>query len=270
MIAPLDLSLGWPNQAIGNAKTATPVFPIKLSALVLDGYSSDQAFAGNVYIDDLEAISYAGASQSGSSAPAAPATTSTQPPPSPATGSAVPASPAIGSAAPASPAAGQAVRVTDFENWGTWKRGDEAWGTFTQSADQKQSGRFSGKFEYSFPAGEPNNYVVFRRTLPIAGKPAALRLQVLGDGSTHFLNTWIQDAKNQLWQFSFGRINHQGWQAMEASLDPSLGWPNQPIGHAATSIAYPVKLYALVLDGYTSDQAFSGVIYVDDLEAVSR
>ncbi|MCB0257297.1 MAG: hypothetical protein KDI55_26550, partial [Anaerolineae bacterium] len=160
--------------------------------------------------------------------------------------------------------------VTDFESFGAWQRGDEAWGTFTQSADQKQSGRYAGKFSYEFPNGEANNYIVFRRTIAIAGRPTALRLQVLGDGSTHFLNTWVQDANDQLWQFSFGRINHEGWQAMEALLDPSLGWPNQPIGHTATSIAYPIKLYALVLDGYTSDQAFSGAVYVDDLEAVSR
>jgi uncharacterized membrane protein len=358
MVAPLDLSLGWPNQAVGDTTSTAPAFPIKLSALVLDGYSSDQAFTGDVYVDDLEAITYQGTDEAGSTqtgavaaptqeratitpatlnvrggpgtsygvvakvrrgetypvlgrdvatgwvqiaVPAAPsgagwvssqyvtisttgastqpvatggpstasppgAAAPSQPAASPATGSAVPASPTP----PASPGAGQASLVTDFESFGAWQRGDEAWGTFTQSAEQKQSGQYAGKFGFDFPNGEANNYVVFRRTIPIKGQPAALRMQVLGDGSTHFLNTWVQDAKGQLWQFSFGRINHQGWQAMEAPLDPSLGWPNQAIGHSATSIAYPIKLYALVLDGYTSDQAFTGSIYVDDLEAISQ
>lgn len=63
MVAPLDLSLGWPNQAVDDASSTAPVFPIKLSALLLDGYTSDQAFKGSVYIDDLEAISYQGSVQ---------------------------------------------------------------------------------------------------------------------------------------------------------------------------------------------------------------
>ena len=158
--------------------------------------------------------------------------------------------------------------MTDFENWGVWKRGDEPWGAFAQSAEQHVSGKFAGKLTYNFPA-DPKNYVVFRRLLPISGEPAALRLQVYGDSSTHFLNAWVQDANGQLWQFSFGRINHSGWQTMLAPFDLSQGWPNQAVGTAKTSApVYPLRFYAFVLDGYASDRTFQGTIYLDDLEAV--
>jgi TolB protein len=161
------------------------------------------------------------------------------------------------------------VALTGFERWGDWRRGNEAWGTFTQSAEQSTAGQYAGKFIYDFPTVD-NNYVVFRQSINISMHPDALRIQVYGDGATHFLNAWVQDANNQLWQFTFGRINHTGWQTMWAPLDLSLGWPNQAIGNTrATELAYPVRLAALVLDGHTSEQAFQGVIYVDDLEAVT-
>lgn len=159
--------------------------------------------------------------------------------------------------------------IADFETWGTWKRGDEPWGTFVQSSDQQYDGKFSGKLVYDFPAGTANNYVVFRRTIPITGQPTALRSQVFGDGSQHFLNAWVQDANGQLWQFTFGRINHSGWQVMTAPFDLGQGWPNQAVGTAKTNApVYPVRFYALILDGYTSDQAFQGTVFLDDLEAV--
>ncbi|MBP7961844.1 MAG: SH3 domain-containing protein [Caldilineaceae bacterium] len=327
MVAPLDLTLGWPNQAVGSATSATPVFPIKLYALVLDGYTSDRAFQGNIYIDDLDAITYEGSNSANPTRIDTGVTVGNQESVSitsaalnvrsgPGTAYGIVTKVKQGeiypvlsrdvatgwvqiaidtvasgngwvsgqyvsissSTAPRTqptstqPSNGPAPQtlVTDFETFGTWQRGDESWGTFVQSTEQKQSGRNAGKFTYDFPAGEPNNYIVFRRTISIAGQPTALRLQVYGDSSTHFLNAWVQDARGQLWQFTFGRINHSGWQSMDAPLDLGAGWPNGAIGHSATSITYPIKLYALTLDGYTSDRAFSGVVYVDDLEAITQ
>ncbi len=158
--------------------------------------------------------------------------------------------------------------LSDFEAWGIWKRGDEPWGTFVQSSEQHVSGRNAGKLTYDFPS-DPKNYVVFRRLLPISGNPSSLQVQVYGDNSTHYLNAWVQDANGQLWQFTFGRINHIGWQAMTAPFDLSLGWPNQAIGTAKTEApVFPIRFYAFVLDGYTSDREFRGTIYLDDLEAL--
>lgn len=87
------------------------------------------------------------------------------------------------------PTVAVATLITDFEQWSAWRRGDEPWGAFVQSDEQRRSGKSAAKLSYDFPSNEPNNYVVFLRTLPIAGQPDALRAQVYGDGSTHFLST---------------------------------------------------------------------------------
>lgn len=159
--------------------------------------------------------------------------------------------------------------VMDFESFGSWRRGDEVWGSLVQSSEERAEGSYSGKLFYSFPA-VPDNYLVFRRVVPIPGYPDALRIQVYGNGSTHFLNVWIQDANDQLWQFSFGRIRHTGWQSMLAPLDLSLGWPNEAISGVETrNLVYPLRFSSLVLDGFSSEQTSQGVIYVDDLEAVT-
>jgi hypothetical protein len=172
-------------------------------------------------------------------------------------------------AAPVQPSANSATvgpLITDFERWGAWRRGDERWGDFTQSGEEVHGGKFAGRLDYDFPANVPNNYVVFRQVLPMPGTPTALSLWVYGDGSEHFLNLWVQDAQNQLWQFGFGQIKHSGWRQMVAPLDLNLGWPNQPVGTASTAQpVYPLKFYAFVLDSQRDDVASQGVIYVDDL-----
>jgi len=160
--------------------------------------------------------------------------------------------------------------LADFENFGAWRRGDQAWGTFTQSGEQVREGRSAGKIDYNFPASAgSDSFVVFLQTLPISGQPDRLSLWVYGNGSGHFLNSWIQDAAGQRWQFSFGQIKHTGWQQMQARLDPGQGWPNGKVmgDTGAKTITYPVQFLALVLDGVPDGVASSGAIYVDDLSA---
>jgi hypothetical protein len=156
--------------------------------------------------------------------------------------------------------------ITDFETWGTWRRGDQAWGTFTQSQEQVSGGSYSGKFTYNFPA-VADNFLVYRQTIAIAGQPAALKIMVYGDGSGNYLNAWVQDANGQIWQFTFGQIWHTGWQQMSAMLDVSRGWPNEAIGGNPTTAApvYPLRFSGLVLDGHRGDIPLQGVVYVDDL-----
>ena len=165
--------------------------------------------------------------------------------------------------APASPL------ITDFETFGTWRRGDETWGEFRQSSIEAFSGRYAGELTYDFPANIPGdrNYVVFMRSIPIAGEPATLEMQVYGDGSGSFLNVWVKDASGQVWQFSFGQIDHSGWQSMIAPLDTTLDWPVQPISGSGGALQYPLSLNALVLD-YPTSEAATGVVYFDDLMAV--
>jgi hypothetical protein len=161
--------------------------------------------------------------------------------------------------------------ITDFETFGAWRRGDESWGDFTQSSEKYVSGSRAGKLAYDFPAAVPEgrNYVVFMRSVPIAGQPDALSLWVHGDGSGNFLNVWVKDAKDQVWQFSFGQIEHNAWRQLTAPLDTSLGWPVQRISGSSNALTYPLRLEALVLD-YPTDEAAAGVIYVDDLETVEE
>ncbi len=78
---------------------------------------------------------------------------------------------------------------------------------------------------------------------------------------------WVKDAGGQVWQFSFGPINHTGWKRMVAPLDTTLDWPVQPISGSGGALRYPLSLHALVLD-YPTSEAAAGVVYFDDLKAV--
>lgn len=60
MTAGFDLSSGWPNQALGANTGVNPIiYPVNLSALVLDGYPDDVEHNGVVYVDDLAATTLA-------------------------------------------------------------------------------------------------------------------------------------------------------------------------------------------------------------------
>lgn len=182
--------------------------------------------------------------------------------------------PASQPAAPASSAASASGgAVTSFEPLGNWRRGDQPYGTLTQSTAQAQSGAASAALAYDFPANAGSeNYVVFlaQPELRIPAGAQSLTIQVYGDGSGHFLNAWVRDAANQVWQTTFGRINHTGWAPMSAGLTASREWPNGPIsGATGNPLAAPFTLRALVLDGAPDGVASRGTIYLDALSAGS-
>lgn len=158
--------------------------------------------------------------------------------------------------------------VSDFETFGTWQRGNEAWGTLIQSAENIIAGAAAAKLDYDFtPAQAENDFIVFvhKPPLPIPGQPKGLNMQVYGDGSSNFLNAWVQDSVGQIWQFTFGRINHTGWQMISAPINPALGWPNGVVqNNQSANLSYPLYLYALVLDGEPR-QAMKGTLFFDDL-----
>jgi hypothetical protein len=180
-------------------------------------------------------------------------------------------------ATPASPAVtSRPGLVYDFEDNGGWRRGDQAWGpaTLLFAADNTFPGRLAGQLDYDIPAsaGE-NNFLVYTRSgsaLAIPGEPNALRMQVYGDGAGLLLNAWVQDAQGQVWQFSFGRIQHTGWRELVARLDPGLGWPNVRISGQTTTDApiYPLRFYGFVVDGL-DNQDYQGTLYFDDLFTAS-
>lgn len=155
--------------------------------------------------------------------------------------------------------------LTDFEQFGRWRRGDEPYGTFTQSTEQVYSGFYSGKLAYNFPT-MGSDYVVFMRNIPMGGYGSAVTAWVYGDNSGHYLNCWIKDAMGEVWQFSFGQIQHTGWQQMNAPLDVLGAWPADHVSGLANGVLdYPINFHALLLDDAPDSHMGSGVIYIDGL-----
>jgi len=172
---------------------------------------------------------------------------------------------------PAVSAGASTGTITSFEPLGSWRRGDEPYGTLSQSTTHVKDGNSSAALNYDFPApAGSGNYVVFiaQPELRIPNAAQAITMQVYGDGSGHFLNAWVRDSGNQIWQLTFGRINHTGWAPMTAQLVASREWPNGPIsGATSDQLAQPLSLRALVLDGAPDGVASKGVVYLDALTA---
>ncbi len=164
----------------------------------------------------------------------------------------------------------------DFDNFGTWMRGDQDNGSLTVTDDPPSNPKLyaddeafnAAELEYFFP-GEENDFVVFLQNNRISGSPDGLRLWVYGDESGHFLNAWILDAKGQTWQIPFGRVEHAGWLEMEASMNTAQEWPFTHIsGTDDGEVNYPISFRAFVLDDYEDSDSGEGVIYLDQLTAV--
>jgi serine/threonine protein kinase len=152
-----------------------------------------------------------------------------------------------------------------FDQFGTWIRGDEPNGSFTQSTTQAHSGSTSGKIEYDFTSDD-NDYVVFMQSNPIAGEPTALQIWVYGDGKGHYLNAWILDREGQTWQVPFGTISHTGWKQMTGYIDTDQDWPWQHIsGPKNDTVDYPISFRGFVLDDANNAFNGTGSIYLDDL-----
>jgi hypothetical protein len=161
--------------------------------------------------------------------------------------------------------------LSGFETWGKWIVGDQKLsGVFVQSDEQAHAGKFSGKFEYSLPAA-PDNFFVFRLASPMSlGKAArGLQLWVYGNGTPTYLNAWVRDAENRIWQFTFGQTTHTGWQQMNAPFDITRGWPNVTVGSdAKQQLISPLSLYGFSVD-VPDDQSITNFFYIDDLSVSS-
>jgi len=155
--------------------------------------------------------------------------------------------------------------IADFERFGTWKRGDQPNGSFTQSAAQVHQGSYAGQLDYHFDT-DGNDFVVFVQARPLTGQPTSITAWVYGDGSGHFLNVWIKDQAGQVWQVPLGRVSHTGWQQMVGVLDVNQPWPWAHIsGPDNGAIDYPVSFYSLVLDDAPDSFTGGSTIYVDEL-----
>jgi hypothetical protein len=162
--------------------------------------------------------------------------------------------------------------IADFETNLTWRPGDQPYGELDRSTERVKAGSYAGRLRYDFPA-VGDNYVVLqaRPAISIGGRPTGIQAWVYGDGSGHFLNAWVQDAASEVRAYTFGRVQHYGWQLMTTWFDDQRGWPN---GHISGSdngqLDLPVRLYALVLDGVPDGQSSNGVIYLDEITATDQ
>jgi hypothetical protein len=155
--------------------------------------------------------------------------------------------------------------IFDMESFGTWKRGAEANGSFTQATTQAHSGSYAGKLSYEFRT-MGNDYVVFLRDIEVPGQPTQFSAWVYGDASGHFLNIWIKDRLGEVWQLPLGRVTHTGWQQMVGYVDVNQPWPWAHIsGPSNGTVDYPVSFCALVLDDFPDTFFGSGTLYIDDL-----
>jgi len=151
-----------------------------------------------------------------------------------------------------------------FEQWGTWRRGDQPYGELTQTQAKVRSGSYAAKLRYDFPVTDAD-YVVFVRSMSLTGQPNTIGAWVYGDGSGHFLNVWVQDAHNEIWSVHLGQVGSSGWRQMAGTLASNMSWPSGHISGPENGVVdYPIRFYALVLDR-TGSGSRSGQIYVDDI-----
>lgn len=156
--------------------------------------------------------------------------------------------------------------ITFEQCCGNWRRGNQPNGTLTQSAEQVKTGGYAAKLNYSLPSAEPENFVVFTRRIGLGGQPNGVGTWVYGDGSGHYLNVWIQDAQNDVWQVPMGRVYHTGWKQMAGRIDPNQDWPWAHVSGPNTgAVEYPIAFYALVLDRAGAAGLQEGHIFVDDV-----
>lgn len=160
--------------------------------------------------------------------------------------------------------------VLGFEQEPPWIIGDQKFGVGQGSSAEAAQGSQALRIRYDGLPGisvTDQHFIVLRRpsSVPVPGKPDLMTAQVYGDGSGHYLNVWLQDSDSEIWQFTFGQINHTGWHTLALPLDPNADWPVDVVQRKRNSkVDYPLRLHSLVLDS-TSNQSTSGVIYLDDL-----
>lgn len=160
--------------------------------------------------------------------------------------------------------------ILDFENFGGWRRGDQANGTLLPSEALAHSGRASARLDYSFPT-TGNDYVVFRRDRGalIPGQPYAIGIWVHGDGSGNMLKVWLRDGEGEVLQYTLGSIGAPGWRLLQAPIGGVVPQWDRITEEGNGRLDMPIRLEAIVLDDLPDSFRGRGTIYLDDLTAIS-
>lgn len=163
--------------------------------------------------------------------------------------------------------------LLDFETSSMWRTGDQENGTMVVVGEQVHAGSGAARISYDFPSSG-NDFVVFTTNFrePWSGTPDEVTAWVYGDGAGHFLNIWVYDSSGQTWQVPLGQVTHTGWQQMSGLIQTGQDWPWTLIDGAEddTTLDYPLTLTAFVLDDTPDTYEGSGVIYIDDVEAIEQ
>ena len=151
-----------------------------------------------------------------------------------------------------------------LEAFGSWRRGDQPYGTFIQSNDCVQEGSFAGKLAYDFSAATAaDDFVVFTQRIAIPGNSNTIQAWVHGDGSGHLFNIWIEDANGEVWSVPMGSVTHTGWQQMTGVIAPNAPWPGGRVyGPENGAIDYPIRFQSIVVD--RTDGPATGTLCFDN------
>jgi hypothetical protein len=162
----------------------------------------------------------------------------------------------------------EAGLITTFDDLVGWQRVRQVSGALAQStATVHGNAPYSAELSYRFAPG--SDFLVLEKSYPLGGHPAQISAWVYGDGSGIFLNCWISDVDQEVWQFSFGQIKHTGWRKMTAVLNPNaLSGANRQVSGAITAtMDYPLDFQALVLDHAPNSSNGTGKVYISELTA---
>jgi hypothetical protein len=163
----------------------------------------------------------------------------------------------------------------------TWADQSGIKSTFSYSNDQAVSGAWSGKLEYDF--SQAQGYALYS-TAPLEDvleKPAALRLQLWGDGSGNKLAFRLYDCSDERWVYDAGLVDWSGWKSFE--LTGIEGWdhylgddngvfdaPARTVAIGITSVSGAKAAGALYVDDIRLAYAGAGEVLVSDFELVTR
>lgn len=164
---------------------------------------------------------------------------------------------------------GKSDVVFDFEGTGSWRRGDQPNGTLNHAGGQGRNGSSGGQLSYNFPSGG-NDYVVFHppTTVTIPAGASKLGIWVKGDNSGHAIKAWLTDANGEVLQFRLGVIGGD-WDFLPVPLNVPVAQHDHIRGGGDLRLDLPATLDAIVLDDDPDSFSGSGIIFLDDMTAVS-
>jgi len=170
----------------------------------------------------------------------------------------------LGALSPAQP-----QTIADFERFGAWRRGDQPYGTFTQSGAQVRSGAAAGQLTYGIPEDAAQKFVVFTTSGQPALAPGTsqLGIWVYGDGGGSAIKVWLRGAGGEVLQYRLGYVGGAGWQFLSSAITGPVESYNRISGTAST-LSFPATLAAIVLDN-SEARVRSGTIFLDDITALA-